>query len=529
MTVPAVVLGTLAVAAALAVLGRAARSPAAAHRYYLLAVLKLMLPAAVLIPIALPARAERGFGAWAPAPVPPPGPTILLGLWAAASAGYLAVVAVRSRRLAAALRYSRPADADVEAEVAAVAAAFGIRPPRVRVLPGRVPPFVWAAARPTLYLPDELFRTLPPERRAAVLAHELAHVARGDHFVRWVDVLAGAAFWWCPPVTWLRKRLRAAEEAACDARAAAATPGGGAEYAEALLDVVDFVGGGGPDLRSRVVALVAPPRPPAGRRWLAVAAVAAFTPVIVSVPETPVLPTFDRTPPQPISEPAQSADRLASPAPTVPKRTEVSTQEILSTKTSIDGRYSASGYESGALRVRDPLGRELFRHDLGTWVSAIAFDPAGQRLFAGGYDGKVRTFDLATGRQTEERAGHRAGIRGLAVAASGTLASLDADGTLIVWAPTGPVSTVVHDGPGGTVSAGVDGFATNSPVGAVRYWDTAGRPQSPTPSLTATPTAVTVQYEIELRVTEAVIRTAELRTETPALKVRILPKTEGGE
>ena len=70
-----------------------------------------------------------------------------------------------------------------------------------------------------------------------ILAHELAHLRRRDHWVRRLVLIAGLAWWW-HPVYWLtRRRLDAEAELACDEWAVAAIPEGRLAYAEALLAV----------------------------------------------------------------------------------------------------------------------------------------------------------------------------------------------------------------------------------------------------------------------------------------------------
>ena len=76
------------------------------------------------------------------------------------------------------------------------------------------------------------------EELRAILAHELAHVRRRDHLVRWLEWLACSAFWWNPVVWWARHQLRMAEELCCDQLAVAEGKSCPRIYAKALLRVV---------------------------------------------------------------------------------------------------------------------------------------------------------------------------------------------------------------------------------------------------------------------------------------------------
>ena len=117
-----------------------------------------------------------------------------------------------------------------------MAKRLGVRVPGVRVLAGLASPVLWCLGRPVLLWPDGLECRLKGEGRRAVIAHELAHLRRRDHWVRRLEMVAAVLHWWNPLFWVARKKLRADAELACDAWAA-----GQADrraYAEALLEVV---------------------------------------------------------------------------------------------------------------------------------------------------------------------------------------------------------------------------------------------------------------------------------------------------
>ena len=94
--------------------------------------------------------------------------------------------------------------------------------------------------RPWILLPSG-WRTWPAPRLAAVMAHEGAHIDRGDYAIG----VAGAVFralWWWHPAAWIViSRLHLAAEIASDARAAAVDSR--ADYASHLLDLAQAAGG----------------------------------------------------------------------------------------------------------------------------------------------------------------------------------------------------------------------------------------------------------------------------------------------
>jgi beta-lactamase regulating signal transducer with metallopeptidase domain len=86
-------------------------------------------------------------------------------------------------------------------------------------------------------------------KREAVLAHERAHIARGDFHVHLLAKLNRAVFWFNPFAWWLDSQLAELAKAASD-DIAVEQVGLALSYAEILLDVANRAG-----------------RVPAGQRW----------------------------------------------------------------------------------------------------------------------------------------------------------------------------------------------------------------------------------------------------------------------
>ena len=101
---------------------------------------------------------------------------------------------------------------------------------------------IWfVGARPRLILPQDLWKRLDARQRSTLIVHELAHLRRGDHLVRFLELLVTALFWWHPLVWWMRVPLREAEEQCCDAWVVWALPDAARAYAETLLDTLEFL------------------------------------------------------------------------------------------------------------------------------------------------------------------------------------------------------------------------------------------------------------------------------------------------
>ncbi|HUG91458.1 MAG TPA: M56 family metallopeptidase, partial [Planctomycetaceae bacterium] len=184
-------------------------------------------------------RLMAGASAWEP---------LLFAAWAAGILVSAAIAVRRTLRFRQIIDGALDADAHLSAETERLAGAFGLRhAPRVRIVPARIPPLVWCCGlRPLVLLPRELLDGLNPAERRTVLAHELAHIRRGDHLVRWLEALVLAVFWWNPVAWYARRRLRQAEEECCDARVVSALPADRRSYGQALLRTIEFLTEGRP-------------------------------------------------------------------------------------------------------------------------------------------------------------------------------------------------------------------------------------------------------------------------------------------
>jgi bla regulator protein BlaR1 len=168
-------------------------------------------------------------------------------IWLVGTSIVLGLVLVRLRRFRRLLRVSAVSDANLSRHLERIAGRMGIRAPRLRCVRAPISPLVWP--RPggvELLFPSELSRRLESDERDAILAHELAHVARRDHWVRIVELIAVSLFWWNPVVWWARARIRAAEERCCDQRVMRVMEDQRSSYARGLLKTVEFLAGTGP-------------------------------------------------------------------------------------------------------------------------------------------------------------------------------------------------------------------------------------------------------------------------------------------
>lgn len=167
------------------------------------------------------------------APLAPPS---LFGLWLGGCMIALILDVRRIARQRAVVRRGKTAHKLLADVIAGVASDVGVRPVRALVVREIATPFLWCLGRLQLVWPEALAGGDDLDRSRGIIAHELAHVRRRDHWVAWLDVAAGVIWWWNPLFWFVRRRLRESAEMACDAIALSVYDDR-REYAELFLEL----------------------------------------------------------------------------------------------------------------------------------------------------------------------------------------------------------------------------------------------------------------------------------------------------
>jgi beta-lactamase regulating signal transducer with metallopeptidase domain len=539
MPVMHAMLGNAAVAALLALLalagGHLCRSPAVRHVLWVLVLLKLVTPPLFRVPLALlPAsyaspRAEPSpLVGFIPQPLPsttdpydPPAKDLerppawwercwvtgadqwALAVWVAGSAGWFIWQGRRVVRFRRGVGRAEDAGPEVAAAALRIARALGIgRPPMVKAATGIGSPMLWGWGRDTVVLfPRELLVRLAPEARDTLLAHELAHFLRRDHWVRVLEFVATGLYWWHPAVWLARTRIEAAEEECCDAWVVGGLAASPRRYAEALLATIDFVAelrrpclppGACPAnrdarlLQRRLVGIIYAERPRRLRGAFAVRA-ALVTALLIQPVLRAAPPKVADPPPVPVRAEAQ-LPRSPSPSPQPPKSAEPPGWAAVP---SPDGAVTAVARDNevvlrrpdGTVKALGP-GKPL----------ALAFAPDERRLATAGPGNLVRTWDYWGNLLAE--ASVPAAARGIAYTPDGgSLLVLDATGGISVRNPRtlAPVAAWSVEGPANSIACAPDsktvavsfGSWLVAETGWVECWSITGRKKLATYSASA--------------------------------------------
>lgn len=141
------------------------------------------------------------------------------------------------------VRAARPVPASVQELARQIATELGLhRTPKILEAQARISPFAWWIGGAThIVLPQCWVATAPRDELRMVIAHELAHLRRRDHWVRWIEWAASVVFWWNPVVWWARRNLRRNEELACDLLVLETLDPDRRGYARALLRVAEIL------------------------------------------------------------------------------------------------------------------------------------------------------------------------------------------------------------------------------------------------------------------------------------------------
>ncbi|MBN1908665.1 MAG: M56 family metallopeptidase [Pirellulales bacterium] len=164
---------------------------------------------------------------------------VVLGLWGMIVLG---LVGLTIHRVFAARRWRRECVLVKDPEILTLgerlAKQFGlVQPPLLFTAEFCRSPVVFGAVRTAIVLPEALLEGMTPSKLRLILAHEMAHIRRGDLLGNWfVSIVSGLFFF--HPLVWLGLReIRLAQETACDELALGHSGGPVADYGDLIVDL----------------------------------------------------------------------------------------------------------------------------------------------------------------------------------------------------------------------------------------------------------------------------------------------------
>ncbi len=401
--------------------------------------------------------------------------SILLTGWLAGTALWMTWQLVRAVRFRRRVLRDAISSSELQDQTDQLAAALGLRRvPRVLIVDAAVSPMLWGCgSRAKLLFPADLAERLDDDARATLLTHELAHFARGDHWVRLLELIAIGLFWWHPVVWWARQQIEASEEECCDAWVVGQFPNTPKLYAEALLDTIDYLCERRPALppvacglgqahflRHRLTKIMrgAAPKAMSPRVRFALALIAAlllpmqpfvfgsaniaslrtdsvFDPSVapfdlISPPDEPSAPTMDSPA---FSSSAETMSPAVAPASLPVSRSKIARGEKI---------WSTAASPAGRFVVRATTARRIVLTDLSTnadtdlsdqRITAVAFAPDGEWFAAAAQDGRITIWDSARGELLRTVLTHADALCSVAISPRGqTIAAGSRDGTVLM-------------------------------------------------------------------------------------------------
>jgi beta-lactamase regulating signal transducer with metallopeptidase domain/WD40 repeat protein len=264
-------------------------------------------------------------------------------------------------------------------ELRRMALAMRVRPVPARVVGGIATPLVWCVGWLRLLWPERLASASDVARCRGVIAHELAHVRRGDHWVAWLELAAGIVWWWNPLFWLVRSRLREMAEIACDATALSVLPDGRRAYAEIFLELSSTA-------KTRTPAPVLGMSTGARRTFERRLTMMLCDKVPCKIPLWGFVAVLLMAL---VTLPSWSLGQLSSPS---------------GVGSALDSSGGTSGSATQPAPVQDPLAPPpLFRdddpapQDSNVSVGSVAFSPDGRTIAVAGADGRVAVKDAQSG------------------------------------------------------------------------------------------------------------------------------------
>ena len=160
--------------------------------------------------------------------------------WCSGMAIFIAYALAKAWTTNRRLRLTRlAAEPQIAAKVAVLAQRLGVKAvPAVYMVEAVAQPFVWGWLRGSIYVPRHFLTTGTNEQQEAILAHELAHVARWDAAANLVQIVVQALFFFHPLVWWTNRQIRRERENCCDETVIAGLGADPKQYGQAIVDTL---------------------------------------------------------------------------------------------------------------------------------------------------------------------------------------------------------------------------------------------------------------------------------------------------
>lgn len=168
---------------------------------------------------------------------------VLIWVWVGGIGLFTIVATARIVRFHCLLSGTLPGSQRLQHVTRQLASRMGLaHVPDIRLVDSVSTPLVWCLGlRPKIVLPLRLTGALDEQQVAMILAHELAHLRRRDHWIRIIELVATVLHWWNPLVWLVRRRLHQVEEQCCDAWVSWLYPDRLHGYAESLLKAAELL------------------------------------------------------------------------------------------------------------------------------------------------------------------------------------------------------------------------------------------------------------------------------------------------
>ena len=166
--------------------------------------------------------------------------TALLALWGAGALAMAGTQLARLLRFRKLILRGRDAPEWLAREAQRLSGEFHLSLPRLTTVSGLGSALAWTIGHAKILVPEALVDAIPANRWPTIIAHELAHLKRKDHWVGWLQLIVGCVWWWNPVFWYARRQLQEYAEMACDAWVTFVLPERRHDYAEALIRVVEL-------------------------------------------------------------------------------------------------------------------------------------------------------------------------------------------------------------------------------------------------------------------------------------------------